>query len=402
MGFLTSPRIALGPGALEQLTALDLHRVALIVDTALTESPRLGRIRDELAKTDARVDTLPPVAAEPTDRSVNELGDLLRATSPDWIIAVGGGSTIDAAKGAWVRYAQPALALSEISPLSELGLRSKARLAVFPTTAGSGSEVTGLLHLHRADGGPILELASRELEPEWALLDPYWLGSLPPRQLALGGFDALAHALEALASDWSNPFTDALAREAVGLLVRELPKAVRAPDSLERLEALQTGATMAGLALSNAQAGVVHALAHALGALFEVPHAAAVAALLPYGLEYNFAAARERYLSLQGAIGPGPVQSRHALGARFRALAEEVGAPRSLADAGLAATKVRERKAELIAYALGSPSLVGNPRMPSGEELASLLEAAATGGALDLPVPGAGSSTLREPSFERR
>ena len=385
MGFLTSPRICGGPGALEQLGALDLHRVALVVDAALVGSPRLVRVRDQLASTEARVEEMPPIRAEPSLDVVTDLGRRFSAFGPDGIVAVGGGSTLDASKGAWVSSVRPELDLAALTPLSELGLRPRCRLVAVPTTAGSGSEANGLAQFHRSDGGAIVELSSRELEPDWALLDPYFLGTLPPAQMAASGVDALAHALEAIASDWANPFTDALAREAAGLLVRELPKGVRHPEELERAALLQSAAAMAGLAAGNAQAGVVHALAHALSATVPVTHARAVAPLLPPALEFNFSAAKERYAGLAGALGPGPVQSRTALGSRVRLFLEQVGAPRSLAEAGVAPSDLAARKGIVIEQALASPSLVGNPRMPTAEELGAILAAATEG--RELPPP---------------
>jgi alcohol dehydrogenase class IV len=378
MGFLTSPRIAFGVGALEQLSALDLHRVALFMDPAVAGGTRVHRIREEIGKTDARVEEFTGIRIEPTLESVQQAAAWMTSTSPDFVVAVGGGSTLDTAKGAWVRYERPDLSLPEVTPLTELGLRRKARFVAIPTTAGSGSEACGLAHFHRP-GAAMLEIGSRELEPDWALLDPNLLTTLSPGQMAAEGVDALAHALEAIASEWANPFTDALARDATALLVRELPGAVKRPGDLELLGRVQAAATMAGLATGNAHAGAAHALAHALGAAFELPHAPTVAALLPHVVAFNFPSARDRYATLGSTLGAGAVQNRNAMAERLRLFIEQVGGPLTLVQAGLEMRRLADERSRVLDYAIASPSVVGNPRLPSREELGQVLDAAASG-----------------------
>ncbi|MHB8351201.1 MAG: iron-containing alcohol dehydrogenase [Thermoplasmata archaeon] len=378
MGYLTSPRFCFGPQALEQLSSLGFSRVAVVVDPALRGRPQVNRIEEELAKTDARTEILDGPAGEPTLDGVEALAGQFRTFGPDGIVAVGGGSLLDAVKGGWARYERPEFSLEEITPLTELGLRARARWVAIPTTAGSGSESHGSAQFHRGDR-PLLEIGSRELEPDWALLDPGLLTTLSPLQVAVGGGDALAHALEAVASEWASPFTDAAAREAIGRLLRDLPKARKHPGDPELLASLQAAAALAGLAAGNAQAGAVHALAHGLQAAVALPHAAAAATLLPYVLEFNFDAARERYKGLEGVLGAGPVQDRHALADRFQLLAEQAGLPRTLTEAGLDPERYRARRDRVVAFAQSSPALVGNPHLPTPAELGELLDRAMEG-----------------------
>lgn len=381
MGFFTAPRFCFGPAAVEQVTAIGATRVAVLVDRALVRVPRFLRVREELAKADVRSETVAEITAEPTVGSVEEIAERLRAFGPDVVLAVGGGSTIDTGKGAWARYESPDLPLDSITPLTELHLRRRARFMAVPTTVGSGSEANGLAQFHRP-GGAMLEIGSREFEPDWAILDPNFVKSLPPAVLAETAFDALAHAFEATASEWANPFADALARDAIGTIFRELPRALKHPEELEALGALQVAAGMAGLAASNAQVGAVHAIAHAIGALRPIPHARVASVLLPYVVEFNFLSARERYLGLQGVLGPGPLQSRGALGSRLRQFAEQSGVPTNLVRAGIPASELAELRGRIVELAAASPSLVGNPRMPSREELAALVDAATAGAPL--------------------
>ncbi len=378
MGYLTAPRFCFGPQALEQVSALGFSRVALVVAPALRRRPQVTRIEEELAKIDARTEILEGPPGEPTLEEVEALAELLRRYGPDGIVALGGGSLLDAVKGAWIRYERPELALEEITPLTDLRLGSRARWVAVPTTAGSGSESHGSAQFHRGDR-PLLEIGSRELEPDWALLDPALLETLAPAQVAAGGGDALAHALEAIASEWANPFTDAAAREAIGRLLRDLPRARKRPGDPEILASLQAAAALAGVAAGNAQAGAVHALAHGLQAAVGLPHAPAAAALLPYVLEFNFDAARERYQGLAGVLGTAPVQNRQALAERFHLLAEQAGWPRSLAEAGLDPERYRSHRDRILTFARSSAALVGNPHLPTPAALGELLDRAVAG-----------------------
>ncbi len=377
-GFFTAPQIAWGPGAIEQLSGLGARRALVIVDPTLAQRDVQRRVVEELEKSDCVVEVTRDVTIEPTIASLQPLEERARAVRPDWIVALGGGSTIDSAKGAWVRLARPEVPLEAVTPLVDLSLRAVARFVAIPTTSGSGSEATWVAHLRRADGR-IIEVGARELMPDWALLDPAFARTMPAALTAETGADLLAHALESIASEWSNPFSEALARQAIALALPALPRAARNPSEMEPREALHSAATLAGLAVANAEAGVTHALAHALGSLFPVGHGRLVAALLPYTVEFNYPAAREKYLALAPVLGPAAVQSRSALSERLRALWDTLGLPRTLVAAGLDRGSLTEHRTTLIERAQASPALVANPRVPSGEELGRLLEAAASG-----------------------
>lgn len=378
LGFFTGPSLVWGPGALEQLSALGAREALVVVDPNVHRREGELRVVEELRKTETSVTVYADVEVEPTVASVERAAAATRGVGADWIVAVGGGSTLDTAKALWIRRARPDLAWSAITPLVELGLRRTARFAALPTTSGSGSEATWTAHL-RGDDGNLLEVASRELVPDWAILDPQLVAPLPPAETATTGADALAHALEAVASAWAGPFSDAAARYAVGRLVAMLPRVVRHGDDLVARAEVQAAASLAGLAVSNSSYGVVHALAHALGAALGRPHARLVAAFLPFGLEFNFPSARDRYEPLAPALGAASLQSRGALGERMRELARSLGLPTSLSEAGIdpgVLAPVRER---VIAAAHRSPGAMANPRVPSVEELGRLLDAAVAG-----------------------
>ena len=381
LGFFTTPRIALGPGAIQQLSALESKRTLVVIDPTVASTPAARRALEEVGKMDGTVETAPVPPGEPTVDSVARSTAVVRGSPPEWIVAIGGGSTIDTAKALWIRSAHPDVPWENITPLSVLSLRSRTRFVAVPTTLGSGSEASWVAHLHAHEGG-FLEIASRELVPDWAVLDPSFLASLPTKVAAETAADTVAHALEASLSEWASPFSDAHARAALAVAVPGLVKVARRSEEDLR-ESLLYASTQAGIAASNAQVGFAHALAHAVSTEFPVPHARLVAAVLPYVVEFNFPTARERLAALGPTIGPALVQNRYALSAALRTAGDAAGLPRTLVDAGIPAGELEAKLDTLVARALRMPGSASNPRVPSAGEAARLLRAAASGASID-------------------
>ncbi|MCI4363724.1 MAG: iron-containing alcohol dehydrogenase [Thermoplasmata archaeon] len=381
LGYFLAPKIVLGVGAFEQLSSLGAERCWVLVDPTIASSPRARRLLEELGKEAGEVILHPAPPGEPTLASLEPVTASLTAARADWVVAIGGGSVLDLAKAAWLSYERPGEPLETFSGLGALGLRQRAHFAAVPTTCGSGSEATGSAYL-RGESGTLLELSSRELVPDWAILDAGLLSTLPVAWIASTAADALAHAFEASLSEWTNPIGGAMARDAIATILRELPKAVRHPELEAPREQLQVAATLAGLAVANSQLGLVHALAHAAQARLDVPHSLLVAALLPYGLEFNFAAGRDRLAALERVLGGGPLQSAHALGERIRLLWESAGLPRTLGSAGVDPDRFAKELENIVSDAARSPALLSNPRVPTTEELRKLLGAAMHGSAV--------------------
>jgi alcohol dehydrogenase class IV len=372
MGFFTPPRIVWGPGAIEELSALGARRAFLVVDPRLGRLERHRRIAEELAKTDTTIEVFRDFTVPPTVRSITHAAEELRRFGPDWIVALGGGSTIDTAKALWVLYEQPDLALAAMNPLVELSLRRKARLVAIPTTSGSGSEASWVAHLWDEEGAPI-ELASRDLVPDWAILDPGFPVSLPLAETLDSAWEILAQALEALASAWNNPFSDAHAREAIQTVFYALPKVVRQLDDMESRAPLHYAATSAGLAASNAQLGIGHALARALVGPTGLSYGRLMGILIPAVTEFNFPGARERYASLTDPPGTNPTNNRATLADRLRLLADQLRFPKSLAGAGISEEQIRAALPGIVERTLRGPSTVANPRVPTAAEVEALL-----------------------------
>ncbi len=373
--FLT-PRIAAGPASLEQLGSLGAQRAAIVVDPALDGSERAKRVAESVAP--ASVETIRWAGTEPAMGPVESLAERLRSIAPDWIVAVGGGRTIDAAKAAWIRYARPDVDLATLTPLVELRLRESARFVAVPSTSGSGCDVAWTALVRGEEGRPV-ELASRELLPDWDLLDPALPASLPTALTVDTAAELLAHAFEALVSEWANPFTDALAREAWTIALAQLPKVVKRPDDLELRLDLHHAATFAGLAASNAQHGAAHALAVGIGPETEVPYGRLMGVLLPYVAEFDYPSARERLDRSGAVLGTSAGKDRSAVAERFRSVLLPLGLPKTLHEAGVPASVTSTARARIVARARACSSTVANPRVASEEEYGRLLACAFDG-----------------------
>ncbi|MCI4369742.1 MAG: iron-containing alcohol dehydrogenase [Thermoplasmata archaeon] len=381
-GVFSAPRIVAGAGAIETLSGLGALRPLVVVDPGLARATGPRRVAEELEKPEgAVVTTVSDVTVGPTLADIERAVPAVRGAAPDLFVAVGGGSTIDTAKALWVRYVRPDVALESVTPIVELDLRSRARFVAVPTTSGSGSEATWTSELRADDGRPV-DLATRELVPDWALLDASLADSAPPQVRADAAADLLGHAIEALGSEWGNAFSDAVGRDALATALTVLPKLARHPDDDDARAALHHAATLAGLAASNAQVGVAHALARALGPSTGLSHGRLVGVLLPYATEFNFPSARDRYARLGGPFAPPLAPNRSALAERLRAVLGPLGIPRTLADAGVDRVRAGGGRAAAIAHAARTPAAIANPRVPSEEELGRLLDAAWDGAAV--------------------
>ena len=228
---------------------------------------------------------------------VNQLAVVYKNLSCDAIIAVGGGSVLDTAKGINILVSEKADDLMAFTGSGALKRKLNPLIAV-PTTAGTGSEVTIGAVISDPDNNRKMLFGSYFLLPDAAVIDSRMTLTLPPHITAATAMDAMAHAVEAFIMLAKNPLSDAHAIEAIQLIVRYLPRVIQSPSDKEGRLALATAATLAGIAFSNATVGMVHALGHSVGSVCHVPHGNCMAILLPYGLEYNLHKVEERIAQL--------------------------------------------------------------------------------------------------------
>jgi alcohol dehydrogenase len=376
-GYFTAPRIAWGPGAIEQLSGLGIRRALLLVDATVAGAAGHRRVAEELAKSDVVVELVAaPDAPDRTDH-VRALANRLAASGADALVAVGGGRTIDAAKAARLLAGRPGLAPESVPPALAGADGAAVRLVAIPTTSGSGSEASWSADLIAPDGTPV-EIAHRELVPEWALVDAAFAERLPPELVLDGAFETAGQAIEAYLSAWSNPFSDALAIDAATTVVRRLPHAARWSDDPEARSALHYAATSAGLAASNAQRGVAHALARALVPATGLPYGRLVGIVLPFALEFDHPSARERLDALGLAVALPDDAGRVAAmpwPTRLRRLGDLLRFPPDLTAAGVDADAVERDRAAIVRRTLRLPAVLANPRVPSPDEVDGLLSA---------------------------
>lgn len=207
---------------------------------------------------------------------------------PDWIVAIGGGSPMDAAKVMWTMYEYPDLTFEDILNASKFPkLRTKARLACIPSTSGTASEITAFSVITDVEKHIKYPLASPEMVCDVAIIDPILPSKMPKHITANTGMDVMAHAVEAIVSTAASDYTDALAIHAIKLVFDYLPTAYNEPDNMEARERMHNASAMAGMAFTSASLGIIHSLAHKIGGQFEVTHGLANAILLPYVVQYN-------------------------------------------------------------------------------------------------------------------
>ena len=371
-GFFTSPRVAWGPGAVEQLSGLGARRAALVVDKAVSERRGELRIVEELAKSSTTVETFEVGADVERTDSVEGMAKRIAEFGPDWVVAIGGGRTLDGAKAARLLLEKPDLSLLQLTPVFDLPEPPRCRFVAVPTTSGSGAEASWSVDLRSPDGDPI-ELAHRALVPDWAIVDAGFASSLPNDLRRDGGLESLGQAVEAYLSAWANPFSDALALSVVRTVFERLPHALKWSDDPDAKEALHYAATLAGLAASNAQRGVAHALARALSGPAGLSYGQLVGILLPRVLEFDRPSARDRIEALALAVHTAEDRAPVPFEVRMTRLLETVRAPGSLEAAGVDRSRLDTVRPRVVASALRSPAVLANPRVPGERDLEQLL-----------------------------
>ncbi len=350
--FDAQTRILTCAGGAQQVEQLHIRRLLVVSDPYFVQNGTAQNI--------ARAETVEifgEVAPDPSLTLAAKGAALVQRFQPDAILALGGGSAMDCAKA--MAY------FSGCSP----------QLIAVPTTSGSGSEVTNFAILtHEGVKHPLVD---EKLRPSIAILDRELLNAMPPKLIADGGFDLICHALEAIAATGAGKISDALAFDAFCTAMQALPKSF-AGDTSVRME-IHTAATMAGLAFSSAGLGLCHAMAHALGGEFHVPHGRLNAILLPLVLQCNAPAAGGKYASLARRAGLSTGADAVAVRALKHALIrlrQRLQMPESLCEAGISPQALREKETALVEAALADPCCSTNPVQPTEAMVRRILQEA--------------------------
>ncbi len=283
--------------------------------------------------------------------TVKDCADKMRQFKPDLIFALGGGSSMDTAKGAWLLYEHPHIKLEILSPILPMNLRNKAKFVAIPTTSGTGSEVSGVAVISFPDGVKLpVSGALPEFVPDYALLDPTLTTGMPPALTAGTGGDALAHAVDGFMAPKSDEINQAIALKTIEMVFQWLPRAYRdGTDIMPRMK-MQQAAMMAGIPLANAGSGISHALGHTIGGLFHIHHGVMVLLFIPYELQV-YSKATDRYLKICDMLcvrdKDDDEKSLLNLIEKIRSLMKEVDLPVGLKDAGVSRSEL-EKNLDMI------------------------------------------------------
>ncbi len=387
MWFFRSPEIAFGEFALDHLTTIQGSRALIITDQNIVKLGFADLVKDKLAEAGIEATVFAEVEPDPSLQTARRAASEAETYQPDWIIGLGGGSCIDAAKAAWFLYERPDMDLQSLSPFELLGLRAKARLIAIPTTSGTGSEVTIASVLTDTEEQRKVALGSGELVPDLAIVDPVFTMNLPPQITADTGMDVLTHAIEGYTCSWHNDFSDGPCLKAIQLVFDYLPRAYEngASDPVAR-ERMHNAATIAGLGFGNSFAALAHALGHALGAAFHTPHGRAVGLFLPYTVEFSANAGEGRYAEIAGFLGlPAAYDDLGAasLVTAILNLAHSIGMPTSIRALGISQKDFDRAMPMLVDNTETDTQMVSSCRVPDTHEVEALFRYAYEGKSVD-------------------
>src|SRR5271167_4341003 len=398
MWFRIPDQIYFNLNAVENVRQFPSRSTVIVTNPALEQMGHVDLVRRYIPEgTRIHVQVIPD--AEPEVKVVLQGVEALNFYKADQIIALGGGSVIDAAKIMKLKYESPQADLEELAtPFLDLRKRvvqyptekvNQARLVAISTTSGTGSEVTPFAVLTDKERGRKVTLADYSLTPDVAIVDPQFVMSMPKGLTADTGIDCLTHALEAAVSSYASAYTDCNAMQAIRMAFKYLPIAYENPRDEEARLMMHNAACIAAMAFANASVGVNHALAHAFGARFGVTHGRANALMLPHVIAYNASVptkflpspyqkgyiAHKKYATIADLLGLGGHtidEKVKNLVAATEQLLDQLEFPRSIAELGISKEEFERAMPDLTKLAFDDPSWRSNPRMPLMSELADL------------------------------
>ena len=394
MARFTLPRdLYHGKGSLEELKNLKGKRAVVVVGGgSMKKFGFLDRAVAYLKEAGMEVRLIEGVEPDPSVETVMRGAAVMQEFQPDWIVAMGGGSPIDAAKTMWAFYEYPDTTFEAlITPFSFPTLRQKAKFCAIPSTSGTATEVTAFAVTTDYHKGIKYPLADFNITPDVAIVDPDLAETMPQKLTAHTGMDAMTHAVEAYVSTLHCNYTDPLALHAIKMIHENLKKSY--DGDKEARAAMHDAQCLAGMAFSNALLGIVHSMAHKTGAAYQgdhIIHGAANAMYLPKVIQYNAKVpeAAERYADIArfiGLTGSTTAELVAALVAELRQMNRELNIPLGIKNYGaggvLAETSIIDEKEfleklpEVAANAIGDACTGSNPRVPTQEEMEKLLKA---------------------------
>lgn len=380
----------------------DISRVFIVCDPTMVKLGYVDKILYYLRKRKNKVhsEIFSDVEPDPSFDTINKGVEMMNSFEPDCIIALGGGSAIDAAKGMWLLYEQPDVDLSalkekfmdirkRIYKIEQLG--EKAKLVAIPTTSGTGSETTSFAVISDKKNNMKYPLADYALLPTIAIVDPELVYTLPKRSVADTGMDVLTHAIEAYVSNMASDYTDGLAIKAIELVFEYLERSYKDPTDTLAKEKMHNASTIAGMAFSNAFLGINHSIAHKIGGEYHVPHGRANAILLPYVIEYNAKmpskfvsfpkyetfVADKKYADIAKRLGLKANTTEEGVKSLIKAIKElmqKLEMTSSFKEEGIDEKVYFKNIDELADKAFSDQCTTANPKLPLVSELKEILE----------------------------
>jgi alcohol dehydrogenase class IV len=377
--FYLRPRVLYKAGLVRELAneigRLGARRALIVADAGVARSGLLDAVRTGLGDEIEVAGVYSDVPANSSVRAVEHGAEYARSVGADLLIAVGGGSPIDTAKCMRILITEGGRLLDYQG--YNLLERPLIPMVAIPTTSGTGSEVTPFAVILDEDAHVKMTYASPFLAPDLALLDPEMTRTLPPRLTAATGMDALTHAIEAFVSTEANPLSDAMALQAIDMIANHLRAATHTGEDMEARGQMLVASCIAGMAFTSGFLGIVHAMAHAVGGVFEVHHGTANAILLPHGMRFNALVAPHRMARVARSLGVnvGGRSQEDVIEdgiAAVLALSNDCGLPPRLRDVGV----TEEALPGIAEVALTDAAIYTNPRQAGPEDVLEILRAA--------------------------
>ncbi|NFR79673.1 iron-containing alcohol dehydrogenase [Clostridium botulinum] len=368
---LAGSELLFGEGCLEHIKSMEVKKVTIVIGgSSMLKSGMLDKVKGYFTEIGAEIQLITGVEPDPSFQTAIRGAKEMIEFGPDFIVALGGGSVMDAAKTMWIYYEHPELkTLEDILPPNKFPkLREKARFCCIPSTSGTASEVSRSVVISDNETGMKHGLGNMEMMPDIAICDPEVTVSMPARITAETGMDALTHALEALASNRANYVSNILALQAAIDIIEALPKAYEFGEDLEKREKMLNASMVAGMAFTNVSLGIVHSMAHTLGGYFKVAHGLADAILLPYIIEFNSnnKDAKAIYDNVAEKVGCKD------LGQVIKELNEKLNVPKKLSEIITDEEKYNDLLDEMSKAALADGCTKTNPIVPTIEQFREL------------------------------
>jgi alcohol dehydrogenase class IV len=377
----TLPRdIYYGAGAIGELKNLKGHKKAFIVTGghSMRKTGFLQKVEDVLKEAGLETRIYEGVEPDPSIERVFDGAKAMREFEPDVIVAIGGGSPMDAAKAMWVFYEYPDKTFDDIQdPFTMPKLRKKAIFVAIPSTSGTASEVTAFSVITDYSTNIKYPLADFEITPDIAVLDTDIPQAMPKTLTAHTGMDALTHAIEAYVASARSDFSDALALKAISDIFDSLLDSYHGDK--EARSKMHIAQCLAGMAFSNALLGIAHSLAHKTGAMFHIPHGCCNAILLPFVIQYNSRVCMERYAQIAKMLGlPGTTdkQLTNSLVEAIRVLNQKLGIQQTYRENGVSEEDFKAHARSIAENAVQDPCTSSNPRATDTENMLKVLTCA--------------------------